>query len=405
MKTNRLLLLIFCLGCSLWLVSCGVFFTELPDEKDVLDGPIEGLTSAQLRAFIAGDEGFGEKFSATTGLGPVFNQVSCDSCHTADGKGHPSTNLTRFGIGDLNDSSKFNYLLELGGPQLQNHAIPGYTAEALDRIRTVVNQRWPGQKLALSVRSGPVVTGLGLVEHIPDQEILRYADPNDLDGDGISGRPNYVLAPSFFEPVIDHQTKDGKYIGRFGRKATAINLLHQVVSAYINDMGITSEFAPKDVYNPLVGGPSGDNTPEPEVTTAVVRNVVFYMQTLRPPPRRDPDNPEVKKGEALFQKIQCAKCHVPTMKTGPSAIDALANKEVHLYSDMLLHDMGDKLADRFPEGSATGREWRTTPLWGLGIIANALGGKEYYLHDGRATTLDQAILLHGGEAQRSRDAT
>lgn len=403
MRQYTLLLFTLFLFASLFLSSCGALFTELPGETDVLEGPIEGLTGAQRKIFIDGDEGFGEKFTASSGLGPVFNQGSCDTCHVGDGKGHPSTNLTRFGVGNSNDASQFNYLLEAGGPQLQNHAVPGYVAESLDSIRAYVTKRWPEKKLALSVRSAPIVVGLGLIEHIPDATILQYADPDDKDGDGISGRPNYVSPPSYFEPVIQHKTQDGKVMGRFGRKATSINLLHQVVNAYINDMGVTTEFEPRDVYNPLVGNASGDSAPEPEVSTGVVRNVVFYMQTLRAPARRDLDNPDVAKGEALFKKSMCAKCHVPTMKTGDSKVAALSNKEVHLYSDMLLHDMGPKLADHYPEGAATGREWRTTPLWGLGAISSGLGGKEYYLHDGRATSLEQAILLHGGEAQASRD--
>lgn len=389
--------------CSIF-VGCGTFFTELPNSKQTLDGPIAGLTPTQLSLFLDGDEAFSEMFTPATGLGPVFNQVSCASCHTADGKGHPSTNLTRFGIGDPNNAAQFNYLLEWGGPQLQNHAIPGYSAEKLEEIQKRAKDKWPNQSLALSVRSGPIVTGLGLIEAIPDEEILKHADPEDKDGDGIRGRPNYVSPPPYFEPIIQHVTKDGKYIGRFGRKATAINLLHQVVSAYINDMGITSDFVPTDVFNPLVGSPAGTPINGPEVSSRVVRSVVFYMQTLRPPERRDENNPDVKRGEQIFQNILCSRCHIPALQTGNSPIEPLHNKTVPLYSDLLLHDMGDKLADQYPEGSATGRDWRTTPLWGLGIISAGLGGKEYYLHDGRATTLDEAIRLHGGEAQKSTDA-
>ncbi|MCB9640141.1 MAG: thiol oxidoreductase [Myxococcales bacterium] len=381
------------LGSSLILASCGVFFTEEPALESVLDGPIDGLSQAQLQTFKVGDEEFGRVFTPATGLGPIFVEASCAACHTADGKGHPSTNLTRFGVGDPSDAARFDYLLHLGGPQLQHRSVMGYEAEKLPEIHG----------LARSVRSAPIVTGLGLIEAIPESEILRYADPDDADGDGISGRPNYVKPPAFFEPVIEHTPVEGKIFGRFGRKATAINLLQQVAEAYLNDMGITSDFLMQDLYNPLVGGPSGDNAPDPEVPAATVRAVTFYMQTLRPPSRRDADDPTVKQGEALFAQSGCAKCHVPSMKTGKSPIAALHEKTVFLYSDLLLHDMGPKLADHFPEGSATGNEWRTTPLWGLGVIGNLLGGQPFYMHDGRAKTLEEAIDLHGGEAQKSRD--
>lgn len=388
----------------LFLAGCGVFFPEAPDNKDIFDGPIEGLTKGQLRRFLAGDDAFSEQHTKAQGLGPIFVEASCNRCHTDDGKGHPSTNLTRFGIGDPKNSSLFNYLIELGGPQLQQRAVTGFVPESLDTIRKQVAIRHPGKVLATSVRSGPIVVGLGLIEAIPDREILKYSDPDDKDKDGISGRPNYVTPPAYHEPVTKRiPNKKGQIIGRFGRKAAAVNLLQQVVEAYINDMGITTDFSPIDLHNPLTGA-SGDLAPEPEVTSNVVRDVVFYMQTLRPPERRNMDSPDVKAGEAIFKKINCTGCHVPSMKTGDSPIAALRNKTVHLYSDMLLHDMGDTLADRYPEGSATGNEWRTTPLWGLGIVANTLGGQAFYMHDGRAKTLDEAIKLHGGEAKASRDA-
>lgn len=376
------------------LVGCDVIWSGLPADNSVLDGPIQGLTQAQLRAFLAGDEEFSQRFVPATGLGPVFVHNSCEGCHTADGKGHPSTNLIRFGVGDPKDAARFDYLLGQGGPQLQQRAIPGYQGETLPEVKG----------LATSVRSAPIVSGLGLIEFIPEATILAHADPDDKDKDGISGRPNYVKPPSYHEPVIQNTPVDGLLLGRFGRKATAINLLHQTVSAYLNDMGITSDFSPVDLYNPRVGGPSGDGVADPEVSSATVRNVVFYLQTLKAPIRRNPTSPEVQQGEALFAKIGCAKCHVPQMKTGPSPIEALANKEVHLYSDLLLHDMGETLADGFPEGQATGREWRTTPLWGVGIVGDLLGGQGFYLHDGRAKTLDEAIRLHGGEAQTITDA-
>lgn len=375
------------------LAACNLLMSGEPASNTILDGPIEGLTPAQLRTFIAGDEAFSDVFTVDRGLGPLFNQPACIRCHTADGKGHPSTNLLRFGKGDAERSTLFDYMEALGGPQLQPNAVNGYEPETL-----------PADISAISERSGPIVVGLGLIEAIPEEEILSYADPNDRNGDGIRGVPNYVTPPVYVAPTAQHTLVDGTMLARFGRKATAITLLQQTVSAYHADMGITSSFEPHESLNPKIGPFSDDPTLEPEVDDTTIRNVVFYLQTLRPPERRNLDDPIVQDGERRFEEIGCASCHVPSMKTGEHPLEILRFKEVALYSDLLLHDMGDALADRFPEGAATGRQWRTTPLWGLGLADRALGGKSYYLHDGRARSLDEAIRLHGGEATSAREA-
>ena len=396
---SRFWVIIFvCVSISSAMFGCGTFLTEAPAADETLDGPIDGLTPAQLKAFLVGDEEFGVHFTPAMGLGPIFNESSCASCHTGDGKGHPSTNLTRFGVGDPNHPSTFNYLLSFGGPQLQQRAIPGYQPEKLPTAKELA-----GKTLALSIRSGPKVVGLGLVEAIPEATIL--ANIGKYKADGINGKPNYVKPPEFFQPTeqyIHKPRKDGKVMARFGRKATAINLHHQTIAAYINDMGLTTDAHPKDQYNPRVGAPSGDEVPDPEVPSSTVKNVVFYLKTLKPPTQRDKSDSTVKKGQALFTQADCAKCHTPMMKSGPSPIKALSNKEVWLYSDMLLHDMGKALADNYPEGEATGNQWRTTPLWGIGLTETVTGGKAYYMHDGQAKTLTEAIKLHGGEAEKSR---
>ncbi|MDZ7344749.1 MAG: thiol oxidoreductase, partial [candidate division KSB1 bacterium] len=197
-------------------------------------------------------------------------------------------------------------------------------------------------------------------------------------------------------------SRNGKYLGRFGRKATAINLLQQTAGAYLNDIGITSDFEPVDLFNPVLGNRVGDNGPDPEISAETVHNVVIYLQTLRPPLRRNENDPIVRRGEGIFAQIGCTGCHIPELQTGPSPIAPLAFQKVRLYSDLLLHDMGPELADNYPEGDATGTEWRTTPLWGLGIVGNLLGGTPFYLHDGRTSDLSAAIRLHGGEAESSR---
>jgi CxxC motif-containing protein (DUF1111 family) len=297
--------------------------------------------------------------------------------------------LRRFGKATPNG---FDYMLDRGGPQLQDRSIPGYPAEQL-----------PADITGLSERGGPIVVGLGFIEAIPDQAILSNEDPNDANGDGISGRANFVFPPEYLSLGPDKISRDGKYLGRFGRKATAINLLQQTAGAYLNDIGITSDFEPVDLFNPVLGNRVGDNVSDPEISAETVQNVVIYLQTLRAPLRRNENDVTVRRGEQLFARSGCTGCHIPEMQTGPSPITPLAFRQVALYSDLLLHDMGPELADNYPEGEATGTEWRTTPLWGLGIVENLLGGTPFYLHDGRTSDLSEAIRLHGGEAELSRN--
>lgn len=371
------------------LMGCSELITEAPKENEVFDAPLDGITSAQMAAHVAGDEAFGELFNSATGLGPIFNQPSCESCHPGEGRAHPSTNLRRFG---KTTPSGFDYLLHLGGPQLQDRSIPGYPAEQL-----------PADITGLSERGGPIVVGLGFIEAIPDQTILSNEDPNDANGDGITGRANFVFPPEYLSLGPEKVNREGKYLGRFGRKATAINLLQQTAGAYLNDIGITSDFEPIDLFNPVLGNRVGDNVPDPELSAETVQNVVIYLQTLRAPLRRNENDATVRRGEQLFAQIGCTGCHIPEMQTGPSEIAPLAFQKVALYSDLLLHDMGPELADHYPEGEATGTEWRTTPLWGLGIVENLLGGTPFYLHDGRTSDLSKAVRLHGGEAEASRN--
>jgi CxxC motif-containing protein (DUF1111 family) len=372
---------------SVIVLACDQLLTESPEPDESFDAPIDGLTAEQRGIFARGDEAFGEVFTFETGLGPIFNQASCERCHVGDGRGHPSTNLKRFGFNK--DDGSFDLLTEYGGPQLQEGSMPGYPAEEVPSIAN-----------AISERAGPLVVGLGLIEAIPDSAILQRADEIDIDGDGISGKPNLIVAPGFLGSMPGPY--DGRYIGRFGRKAGAINLLQQTANAYHQDIGITSDYIPTENHNPLVGGTGGDLAPDPEIPAGVVNDVVFYLQTLRPPLRRNPDDADVRLGETLFSQVGCASCHVPSMPTGDHSIAALANKEAHLYSDLLLHDMGPDLADNFIEGEARETEWRTTPLWGLGIVESSLGGTPVYLHDGRTSSLIEVIAFHKGEADSSR---
>lgn len=370
--------------------SCDTLLTAPPAESNVLDVPLTGINSTVLSAHLRGDAAFSQVFTPATGLGPVFNASACDSCHPRDGRGHPAFNLTRFGR--ILPTGEFDQMANFGGPQLNDKAIVGYLPEAL-----------PFTATGISVRGGPAVAGLGLIEEIQDEIIIGREDPNDGDSDGISGRAAFVVVPGFMVPVVGKVERNGMFLGRFGRKATAVSLFQQTVAAYFNDMGITSDAFPIEAANPLVGGPVGDGVAEPEVTTETVNDVVMYLRTLAAPPRREQDHAEVRFGENLFAQIGCASCHTPTMITGPSRLSGLAYQAVNLYSDLLLHDMGAQLADYYPEGAATGVEWRTTPLWGLGLVGAVLGGQQFYLHDGRATSLKEAILCHGGEAAAARE--
>ncbi len=361
--------------------SCEKFLPKAKEDDQLLDGPIAGLTAEQYRMFIAGDEAFNDEvFTPETGLGPIFVSTSCGSCHAGDGKGHPFTTLTRFGQFD----STGNVFLHMGGPQLQNRSIAGFGAEQIP------------SGASFSKFTPPANTGLGFLEALTDEQILSHSDPYDQDGDGISGRPNYVNAPGYFAPKSWHQAQNGRFIGRFGKKAAAVNLMHQTVNAYNQDMGITSIYSPYDTY-------SGNET-DPEVPTQTVNNVVFYLRTLKEPIQRDASNEEVAAGKKVFNDIGCNSCHTPEWKTGTADIAALSNKTFFPYTDLLLHDMGQGLNDGYTEGNAMTAEWKTPALWGLGLSKNSQGGQVFLLHDGRARSIEEAILLHGGEGQKSRDA-
>ena len=363
--------------------SCKKLLPPSPQSEEILAEPLDGLTPAQLLLFSLGDEEFAHAFSKEEGLGPIFSHNSCQNCHAADGKGIPANNLTRFG---KYINGTWNPILSEGGPQLQPRAITGYSSETIPQGASSANFL-PAN-----------VTGLGFLESVPDSAILAISDSMDADGDGISGRVNWVTPPTFFVPKPHHISQNGKYIGRFRRKADAVDLLQQVVKAFKEDIGITSNYDMYDPINYAVSTSGSDNIADPELPAGKVNEVVFYMRTLKNPPRRNTDNPDVIAGENIFVQTGCAKCHKQTFTTGTSEIEPLNQKTFHPYTDLLLHDMGPALDDNFSEGSATTSEWRTPPLWGLGLQENSQGGKVFLLHDGRATSIEQAINYHGGEA-------
>jgi CxxC motif-containing protein (DUF1111 family) len=376
----RLLILLMTLALSGIWISCENFEPKGPSGDALLDGPVEGLSEAEHLQFLRGDIAFNDDiFIAETGLGPLFVANSCGSCHPGDGKGHPFTTLTRFGQYDETG----NQFKHLGGPQLQNRAIPGYQPEQLP----------PG--VGYSKLTPPANTGLGFIDAVSDDEILSWADPGDANGDGISGVPNWIAMKEYLYERPGYVEINGKYIGRFGKKAAAYDLHQQTAQAYNEDIGISSSYEVYDTH-------SGLQT-DPEISDQRVQDVIFYLKTLKAPIPRNKNDDSVLAGKKIFTDAGCAACHRPEMKTGPSSIAAIANKTFYPYSDLLLHDMGAGLDDGYTEGSAKTSEWRTPPLWGLGLSKNSQGGEYFLLHDGRATSIEEAIQLHGGEGNSSRE--
>ena len=367
-------------ACMIIYISCSKIMPGLPADDQILDGPVEGLTAEQKIMFLKGDEAFNDEvFTGVNGLGPLFVANSCGSCHAGDGKGHPFTTLTRFGQPD----TLGNQFMHAGGPQLQSRSITGFQAESIPAGAT------------FSKFTPPANTGLGFLEAVSDATLLALADEHDANGDGISGRPNWIYAPAYCIIRPGTILRNGKYIGRFGKKAAVYDLAQQTVNAYNQDMGVNSTYEHYNTYD----GQEAD----PEVTNQTVQHVVFYLQTLKAPIQRNQGNTDVIAGKNVFMQLKCGVCHVPELRTGDFPVAAIANKTFSPYSDFLLHDMGPALNDGYTEGSALTAEWRTPPLWGLGLSKNSQGGNYFLMHDGRAGGIEEAILLHGGEAEGSKN--
>jgi CxxC motif-containing protein (DUF1111 family) len=364
--------------------SCKKIFPDMINPENGLCGPID-LSSAQTILFSKGNDQFFANRSSADGLGPYFVATGCGSCHSSDNRGHPFTILTRFGQTD----STGNKFLAEGGPQLGTFCLPGYTPEQVPAGTTS------------SKFIAPITAGVGFLEAVPDTEIIHMAQANENNPDGVRGHPNYNTVPSYVTQLPGSvQRADGKYICRFGRKASTYNLFQQVALAYNHDMGITSTYQPVNPYNYL------DQTIPPITSTPEVDNntfysVVFYVTCLQTPIQRNPDDPTVQAGLKKFISIGCETCHKQTLTTGYSAIAALSYQTFSPFTDLLVHDMGPGLDDGYTEGDAKTSEWRTTPLWGLGLAPGVQGGSVYLMHDGRAHSIQQAIALHGGEAATS----
>ena len=374
---------------------------------------------------------------ASDGLGPLFNARSCQRCHIKDGRGHPPEGaqdnaISMFlrvsipggeGIAEIKD-----YIATQPEPtygtQMQDFGLPGLPAEyrlEIDYTESevplsggeVAHLRVPTYRAAdlgygplhpdamLSPRVAPQMIGLGLLEAVPAADILALADPDDADGDGISGRANVVWSSEFDQPLL----------GRFGLKAGHATIHEQSAAAFAGDIGISSPLFPApwgectEAQAACRALPHGnDDVRGDEIDAEGMELVTFYSRNLAVPMRSDVDDPEVLRGKAVFHETGCASCHQPAFVT--HRLEDRPEQSFQLiwpYTDMLLHDMGPGLADNRPEARATGREWRTAPLWGIGRTEQ-VSGHTYFLHDGRARSLLEAILWHGGEAQAPRDA-
>lgn len=248
-------------------------------------------------------------------------------------------------------------------------------------------------EIRTSPRLAPQVIGMGLLEAIPADEIMAAADPDDADSDGISGRANIVWDARLEIPVL----------GRFGWKANVATVEQQAAGAFHGDIGITSSLHPEENcpegQNACVEAITGGS---PEIAENLLGMVTIYMRTLAVPAMRGADTDEVRAGAQLFEEFGCASCHTVTHVTGQTDIAALSEQTIHPYTDLLLHDMGEGLADGREDFAASGREWRTPPLWGIGLI-DEINGERFLLHDGRARTLEEAILWHGGEGEASKE--
>lgn len=389
-----------------------------------------GLDSDQRRAFVVGNNFFNDNWvtapastTARDGLGPMFNAQSCSSCHFKDGRAQPPSDedpdelglLLRLSVGTDSEGAPIPHP-DYGG-QLQDRAINGVPAEGtvvitheeitgeyadgttytlVEPTYTITDEAFGviAEDTMVSPRIAPPVFGVGLLEAVEESTLEELAEQQAAADDGISGRVNRVWSETLGEWAV----------GRFGWKANVATVADQTVGAFLGDIGITSsELADQDctaVQLECLAAPDGG---DPELTDSKSERVTFYTRTLAVPQRRDVGEQATDRGAELFDEIGCVSCHVSELETGQTDVQPLSGQTIRPYSDLLLHDMGPGLADGRPDFLAGGSEWRTPPLWGIGLT-ETVNGHTRFLHDGRARDLTEAILWHGGEAERSKVA-
>jgi len=403
--------------------------TVFDASREAFTQPADNLNPRDFARFFSGDTLFNTNWVSASsvvngrdGLGPLFNTRSCSSCHFKDGRGEPPS------LGEVPDGFLVRVSLPrkdtkgapkphpIYGNQISVRALPKAKPEARVSIEyehvngsypdgtsfsllkpAIKMDNWgygvPGRLLE-SARVASAVYGLGLLDAIADEAILAQADPDDWDGDGISGRVNRVWSPS----------KEEHSIGKYGWKANKATLIDQTAGAFQGDIGITSSLFPDENHSlkhlDPIAFPSGGS---PEIESRNLEDVVFYLKTLAPPASRFKNLESYESGKELFEVAKCSSCHTPQFQTREDySIQALAGQTIYPYTDLLLHDMGDGLADNRPHFEANGKEWRTPPLWGIGLIPT-VNGHSRLLHDGRARNIEEAILWHSGEAEPSKE--
>lgn len=407
-------------------------------DTDAYNQPFSSLTTEEKQAFYLGESIF-ERFwvpspsstTASDGLGPLFNARSCHSCHVNSGRGHAPTS-TQLGsevpsffirLGHKNPSAPHGVLGDaIYGRQFQplsaTNVMPegDYQIEWQTRTETFpdghqVTLRKPSliwktlnygqfdKNTGFSMRVSPPLVGMGLLDAVPEQTILEWADPIDANQDGISGKANWV------------RYKGELALGKFGHKAHVVSLSEQNQSAFNGDLGLSTQDFPAasgdctEKQTDCMKAPNGNSAHLDQLEVSIEQGKLLntYMALSQPPAMRNLDQPWFLEAKVIFDDLKCASCHRPKLTTGSSEFTVLRHRDFYPFTDMLLHDMGPDLANDFPVFEAEPQEWRTAPLWGVGL-SDAVSGRHGFLHDGRALTLEEAILWHGGEAQASKEA-
>ena len=392
--------------------------------------PAPKLSSHDELLFFVGNSFFNQNWvqspSSTTtrdGLGPYFNSRSCSGCHFKDGRGQPQAS-----IGQLSQGLIIRLSVAGKGPhgepvpesnyglQFQEQAIDGVNREGrYELIWQEIAGNYPdgtsyilrkpeinftelnygnlNDQIMISPRVAPQMIGLGLLEAISENTILKFADENDTNGDGISGRPNYVW----------NSIEQKNQMGRFGWKANQPTILQQISAAFNGDIGITTPYFPNEnLENSQKQYENFSNGGSPEIENDDLEKMLLYSSTLAVPARRNVDDKNVLAGKEIFKEVGCNACHIEKIQTGThQKFSILSDQTIRPFTDLLLHDMGEGLADNRPDFLAEGNEWRTPPLWGIGLF-ETVNKHTFYLHDGRARNIEEAILWHGGEAENAK---